>query len=132
MILTCGQIMSRIRSKNTKPEILLRRALRGAGLAGYRLHWGRYHIDVAWPGLRVAVFVDGAFWHGKLGKTPKTNPAFWRKKFRRNAARDEEANAALRRAGWIVIRYWDTDERIPLGYIKRAVNGRKKARMACL
>ncbi len=126
MTLTRSQIMSRIRSKNTKPELLLRRALRNAGLGGYRLHWGPYHIDVAWPGLRVAVFVDGAFWHGKLGKTPKTNPRFWRAKFRRNAARDEEANAVLRRAGWIVVRYWDTDKRIPVGRIRRAVAARRR------
>jgi DNA mismatch endonuclease (patch repair protein) len=118
--------MSRIRSKNTKPEILLRRALRDAGLRGYRLHWGPYHIDVAWPGLKVAVFVDGAFWHGRL-KVPKTNKRFWRKKFNRNAIRDEEANTALRRGGWVVIRYWDTDDKIPVGFIRRVVNTRRKA-----
>jgi DNA mismatch endonuclease (patch repair protein) len=119
--------MSRIRSKNTKPEVLLRRALRDAGLVGYRLHWGPYHIDVAWPGLRVAVFVDGAFWHGKLGKTPKTNPEFWKAKFARNKARDEEATRALRRDGWVVIRYWDTDKKIPIGRIRRAVSTRRRS-----
>ena len=126
MTLTRGQIMSRIRSKNTKPEILLRRALRGAGLAGYRLHWGRYHVDVAFVGLKVAVFVDGAFWHGRLGKTPKTNSDFWDAKFARNKARDAQADRALRRAGWIVIRYWDTDKSIPLSRVRRAVAIRRR------
>ncbi len=126
MALTRSEIMSRIRSKNTKPEVLLRRALREAGLAGYRLHWGPYHIDVAWPGLRVAVFVDGAFWHWKSGKLPKTNRPFWRKKFRRNVERAEEANRSLRRDGWIVVRYWDTDKRVPMGRIRRAVNTRRR------
>ena len=125
MALTRSEIMSRIRSKNTKPEILLRRALRAAGLRGYRLHWGPFHIDVAWPGLKVAVFVDGAFWHGRLGKAPKTNQAFWRAKFKRNAARDAEANEALRRDGWVVVRYYDVDKRIPVGHIRRAVNARR-------
>lgn len=124
--MTRGEIMARIRSKNTKPEIALRTALRGAGLGGYRLHWGPYHIDVAWPGLMVAVFVDGAYWHGHLGKIPKTNSAFWRKKFKRNAARDEEASTALRRVGWVVIRYWDTDKKIPVGRVKRAVEARRR------
>ncbi len=127
MTLTRGQTMARIRSKNTKPEILLRRELRRAGLTGYRLHWGPYHVDVAWPGLKVAVFVDGAYWHWKSGKLPKTNKAFWRKKFRRNVARAAEANEALRRDGWVVIRYWDTDKKTPIGRIRRAVSTRRKA-----
>ncbi len=118
--------MSRIRSKNTKPEILLRKWLREVGLTGYRLHWGPYHIDVAWPGLKVAVFVDGAFWHWKSGKLPKTNRAFWRKKFTRSVERAGEANRTLRRDGWTVIRYWDTDKRIPMGRIRRAVDGRRR------
>ena len=127
MALTRAEIMSRIRSKNTKPEVLLRKALRGAGLTGYRLHWGQYHIDVAWPGLRVAVFVDGAFWHGKPGRRlPKTNREFWRAKFRRNRARDRKANRVLKALGWRVIRYWDTDEKIPMGRIRRAVNTRRR------
>lgn len=126
MPLTRSQIMSRIRSKNTKPELALRRALMAAGLRGYRLHWGRFHADVAWPGLRVAVFVDGAFWHGKLGKVPNTNSDFWAAKFARNSARDAEASETLRRCGWVVIRYWDTDKKIPVGRIRRAVNTRRR------
>ena len=125
MTLTRGQIMSRIRSKNTKPEILLRRALRAAGLTGYRLHWGPYHVDVAFVGLKVAVFVDGAFWHWKSGRLPKTNTEFWRRKFTRSVERAGEANRALRRGGWVVVRYWDTDKRMPLGRIRRAVNARR-------
>ena len=125
MTLTRSQTMARIRSKNTKPELLLRRALREAGLAGYRLHWGKFHVDVAFVGLKVAVFVDGAFWHGRL-RVPKTNQRFWRAKFRRNMARDAEAVAVLRRDGWIVVRYFDTDKSIPIGRIRRAVNARRR------
>jgi DNA mismatch endonuclease (patch repair protein) len=115
--------MSRIRSKDTKPELRLREELGAAGLRGYRLHWGEFKADVAWPGFKVAVFVDGRFWHGALN-TPKTNTEFWQLKFDRNRARDRVANGALKRDGWIVVRYWD-DEKPPIGRIKRAVNGRR-------
>ena len=117
--------MARIRSRDTGPEILLRKALRAAGLRGYRLHWGKYHADVAFVRLKVAIFVDGAFWHCRDGKLPKTNAGFWAAKFERNKARDAEATAALRRAGWVVVRYWDDGE-IPLGRVRRAVEARRR------
>ncbi len=124
--LTRSEIMSRIKSKNTKPEMRLRRALRAAGLTGYRLHWGPYHADVAFVGHKVAVFVDGAFWHWKSGKLPKTNTEFWRRKFTRSVERAGEANRALRRGGWTASRSWDTDEIMPIGRIRRAVNAKRR------
>ncbi len=104
--LTRPEIMSRIRGKNTGPELRLRKALRTAGIGGYRLHWGRFRIDVAWPGRRVAVFVDGCFWHGcpQCYREPRTNREYWLPKIRANRRRDRRASGMLRRAGWKVIR----------------------------
>jgi DNA mismatch endonuclease (patch repair protein) len=102
--------MSRIRASNTGPELILRRALWSSGLRGYRLHVR--HLpgkpDVAWTGRMVAVFVDGAFWHGhpsafKAGKSG----AYWDTKIARNMARDKAANRALEELGWQVVRLWD-------------------------
>nr|WP_172649152.1 very short patch repair endonuclease [Bradyrhizobium elkanii] len=101
--------MSRIRGRDTKPELILRRALWSAGLR-YRLHHkvtGR--PDIAFPGSRVAVFCDGCFWHGcpDHSVSPKTNASFWRSKIGKNRARDERVAAALTAEGWKVIRFWE-------------------------
>jgi DNA mismatch endonuclease (patch repair protein) len=106
--------MSRIRSTNTVPELLLRRALWQRGLRGYRLHPRGLpgKPDIAWRRLKVAVFVDGAFWHGhpsafRSGKSG----AYWDRKIARNMARDAAANAALAELGWQVVRLWDFEIR---------------------
>lgn len=104
--------MSRVKGKNTGPELTLRAALREAGLVGYRLHRtdlpGR--PDIAYGRWKVAVFVDGAFWHGRPDRfNPATATAFWRDKIARNVQRDRTADKALRSDGWIVLRFWDTD-----------------------
>jgi DNA mismatch endonuclease, patch repair protein len=105
-----SRMMSRIRSKDTKPELLLRTALRQLGLTGYRCHYAGVpgRPDVAFVGKRVAVFVDGAFWHGHPDYfTPgKSGPA-WDAKILRNIARDREVNSLLFEAGWRVLRVWD-------------------------
>jgi DNA mismatch endonuclease (patch repair protein) len=110
--LTRGQLMSRVRSAGNKTtEGLLVQLLRGAGLSGWRRHQplpGR--PDFAWPKLKVAVFVDGCFWHGHdCGRniTPKTNARAWREKIRRNKARDRRATRQLRCNGWVVLRIWE-------------------------
>jgi DNA mismatch endonuclease, patch repair protein len=86
--------------------VALGQRLYAAGLRGYRKHWrvlGR--PDFAWPGLKVAVFVDGCFWHGCLCKTiPKTNRRFWVRKIDGNRRRDHFVTMTLRRHGWKVIR----------------------------
>lgn len=99
------------RGKDTKPELLLRQALREVGLPGYRLHWpvpGR--PDIAYPGRKVCVRVQGCYWHRcphcQL-QTPKTNSEFWAQKFGRNIARDERNEAALKELGWTVITAWE-------------------------
>jgi DNA mismatch endonuclease, patch repair protein len=102
--------MSRIRRKDTKPELLLRRALWAAGLRGWRCDWkgpgGR--VDVAFTRSKLAVFVDGSFWHGHPSKwRPGRWEGYWDEKIKRNIARDERQNAALAEAGWSVLRVWD-------------------------
>ena len=104
--------MSRIRGRDTGPELALRKALWSEGLRGYRLHPrsvpGR--PDVAWLGRRVAVFVHGCFWHGCphcKPRRPKTNSSFWNEKLTRNRERDRRKAAQLRRNGWRVVTIWE-------------------------
>lgn len=103
--------MSRIRSQNTKPEMLVRRFLHGQGFR-FRLHArdlpGR--PDLVLPKYRAVVFVEGCFWHGhscQKGRVPGTNPDFWQAKVAANQARDKRNQRALRRDGWRVIRVWE-------------------------
>jgi DNA mismatch endonuclease (patch repair protein) len=102
--------MASIRGSDTKPELLLRRALWRAGTRGWRCHWrapgGR--IDIAFTRWRLAVFVDGSFWHGHPSKwAPGRWSGYWDEKIKRNRARDAAQNEALRAAGWEVVRVWD-------------------------
>src|SRR5690349_2926584 len=102
-----SKIMAAIHSRgNTTTELPLGRLLCAANLKGYRKHW---HVsgkpDFAWPRRRVAVFVDGCFWHGCSCKyLPRTNKRFWRKKIETNKRRDRRVVQSLRRLGWKVIR----------------------------
>lgn len=102
--------MAAVRASDTGPELVLRRALRAAGLRGYRIHrkdlFGR--PDIAWIGSRVAVFVDGAFWHGHPSAfTPGKSGSFWDRKIAANRERDRRVNARLEETGWRVLRFWD-------------------------
>ena len=96
---------------NTKPELLVRARLREAGLTGYRLQWkvpGR--PDVAWPGKRVCIMVNGCFWHRCphcKPRLPKSNVEYWVVKFERNVERDERSQAALEAMGWKVHVVWE-------------------------
>ena len=101
--------MAKIRSRDTKPEIRLRKALWAKGLR-YRLHYdllGR--PDIVFPKYKIAIFCDGCFWHGcpKHSKTPKTNAGFWQEKIIKNMERDREVNHLLMEMGWIVLRFWE-------------------------
>ncbi len=105
-------VMQANRSKNTGPELLVRAALRKAGLTGYRLHWKKApgRPDVCFPGRRVAIFVHGCFWHRCphcSPSRPRTHREFWEEKFARNRARDERDVAQLLAAGWTVIVVWE-------------------------
>ncbi len=105
-------LMSRIRARNTTPELMLRKALRAEGHTGYRLHHHKVpgRPDVAFVGRRVAVFVHGCFWHGCphcRPVRPHSNTGFWNAKLDRNMERDKEKQRALRRLGWRVITIWE-------------------------
>ena len=107
-------VMSRIRSRETSPERALRRELRRVGLRGWRKNVrvlaGASSPDVAFTRWRIAVFVDGCFWHGHPAYfTYGKSGAYWDAKITRNRERDALTTAALRRAGWRVIRAWDFD-----------------------
>lgn len=101
--------MSRVRGRDTQPELALRRALWSAGVRGWRCHPKsvRGRPDLAFIGRRIAVFVDGAFWHGHPDYYWGQSGKFWDDKIDRNRARDREVNRDLERAGWTVIRFWD-------------------------
>ena len=99
---------------DTKPELLVRQHLRKAGLTGYRLQWKKApgRPDIAFPGRKIAIFVNGCFWHRCPHchpSVPKRNTAFWEAKFRRNVERDRAAVAALDQAGWTVITIWECE-----------------------
>lgn len=104
-----SDVMSRIRSKNTKVELVVFKYLRAKKIY-FQKHYRRAigSPDVAVPSRKVAVFIDGDFWHGRdSGKRlPKLND-WWREKILRNMRRDRAARAALRKAGWGVLRVWE-------------------------
>lgn len=105
-------VMSRIRAKNTTPELSVRQALRERGFTGYRLHYAKApgRPDIAFVGRRVAVFVHGCFWHGCphcQPRRPKTHKGFWNAKLDRNRERDAEKTQALEEAGWKVFTLWE-------------------------
>jgi DNA mismatch endonuclease (patch repair protein) len=113
---TRSRIMAAIRSRgNATTELSLGKLLWAADLRGYRKHWrvvGK--PDFAWPGRKVAVFVDGCFWHGCRCKyLPRTNMEFWRNKIETNKRRDRRVSRSLQRAGWKVIRIKECAVRKP-------------------
>lgn len=114
--LTRSEIMGRVKAKNSSAEMNLRSALHARGLR-YRLHRRveGVSVDILFPGPKVAVFVDGCFWHNcpRHGTTPKTNREYWLPKLEENRRRDERQNDTLRQAGWHVIRVWEHDCKPP-------------------
>ncbi|MDN3022596.1 very short patch repair endonuclease [Streptomyces sp. S.PB5] len=105
--------MSRQVSKDTAAELAVRRLLHAAGLR-YRVEYrvpgmARRRIDVAFPGVKVAVLIDGCFWHGcpVHATHPRANAEWWRQKLERNMARDIETTEHLRAEGWEVLRFWE-------------------------
>jgi len=117
--------MAAVRGKHTTPELVLRRALYAGGVRGWRCHWSRVpgKPDIAWPGRRVAVFVDGAFWHGHPSRhRPGRSGEFWDKKIARNVERDRRVDAELTALGWHVLRLWDFEvQREPGQSVARVV-----------
>jgi DNA mismatch endonuclease (patch repair protein) len=110
-----SEVMSRIRSRgNKETELILMKLFRKHGFSGWRRHqpvFGR--PDFIFRKFKVAVFVDGCFWHGcpKHSNMPANNRAFWERKLTGNQLRDRLVNRTLRRNGWRVIRIWEHDLR---------------------
>lgn len=117
-----SRIMSKVRSKDTKPEMMLRRILWSRGLR-YRLHVKNLpgKPDLVFKGPRVAIFVDSDWWHGRILREKGEDELrkhlrgarqdWWVQKLSRNVERDQEVTDALRRAGWVVLRIWTSDIR---------------------
>jgi DNA mismatch endonuclease (patch repair protein) len=107
--------MSRIRNRDTKPEMVVRRGLHALGLR-YRLHVRmlKCRPDLVLPRFKTAVFVNGCFWHAHgcaYSKFPMTRQAFWRRKLLANAARDQIATETLCNDGWRVVVIWECSMR---------------------
>jgi DNA mismatch endonuclease (patch repair protein) len=103
--------MSRIRGKDTKPELLLRRGLHAAGLR-FRLHAAGLpgKPDMVFPKYHAVVLIHGCFWHGHecpLFRLPATRPEFWAKKISGNRERDQRTAKALQLAGWRQLSVWE-------------------------
>ncbi|UBM60637.1 very short patch repair endonuclease [Marinilongibacter aquaticus] len=125
---TRSRMMSKIRSKNTKPEILFRRVLHAQGLR-FRVHVKDLpgKPDIANKAKKYVVFIDGDFWHGhdwnEKKKQIKSNRAFWIAKIDRNIARDRQVNADLENRGFKVFRFWASDIKRNLGRcVKEVLN----------
>ena len=121
--------MAKIKSTNTKLEVLFRKALIDAGWRHQRnvaKLMGK--PDMAFPKLKVAVFIDSCFWHGCRyhSHIPKSNKQYWIKKLARNKARDKEVNKHYKKQGWIVIRIWEHSIKKNLGNVVEGVGNRLK------
>jgi len=120
------------RKTGTRPEVAVRQLLHGSGLR-YRKN-ARVVLpelsttpDIVFARPRVAVFIDGCFWHGceEHHRTPRSNAAYWEAKIARNRARDQNVNEALTKAGWEVLRVW---EHVPPRDAAETIRQRVRAR----
>lgn len=115
MAISRSENMRRIRSRDTTPELTVRRALRQIGYTGYRLHRrdlpGR--PDVAFVGRKKAIFVHGCFWHGHScpegSRQPRSNTGYWLPKIEHNRERDGRTVRDLEAAGWVVLVLWECE-----------------------
>jgi len=122
--------MSRLARAGTAPEIALRRALHAAGQR-YRVQIkvpgnARRTIDIAFTRAKVAVFVDGCFWHGcpQHGPTPKANREWWEWKIAKNVERDADTTRLLEKQGWTVVRVWEHEPvDVATGRVREALSG---------
>lgn len=108
---TRSRMMSGIRGKNTRPELLIRKGLHARGFR-FRLHDKRLpgKPDLVLPKYSAVIFVHGCFWHGHdchLFKWPQSRRDFWRTKITRNKAKDAESYASLKKEGWYILTIWE-------------------------
>ena len=119
-----SKVMKANKGKDTKPEQTVRKLLREMGYPGYRLNWKKVpgRPDIAYPGRKIAIFVNGCFWHRcpycNL-PLPKSHTEFWKDKFERNVERDGKKTRALEALGWTVITIWECELRDPETIEKR-------------
>jgi DNA mismatch endonuclease, patch repair protein len=117
-------LMARIRGKNSKPEILIRRIVHALG---YRFRLHRRDLpgtpDLVFPRLNKIIFVHGCFWHQHDGcqfaYKPKSNSTFWKRKFSENIARDDRAICELKELGWNVLVVWECRTREPASLLRK-------------
>ena len=126
-----SEVMSRIRGRGNKgTEVALARLFRVQGITGWRRHMALVgRPDFAFRRQRIAIFVDGCFWHGcpKHSNMPVNNRAFWKLKLSGNQARDRVVTRTLRKKGWRVIRIWEHELQKPqraLAKVGRALGAR--------
>ncbi|MEU2679125.1 very short patch repair endonuclease [Streptomyces sp. NPDC007107] len=127
--------MQAIRSRDTKPELLIRRLLHAQGLryrvAAKPLPGLRRTADIVFRPAKLAVFIDGCYWHGcpEHYVAPKTNPDYWSGKVMRNVARDRDTDQRLSDAGWTVLRFWEHESPNDCAFaIAAAVSGLRNTR----
>lgn len=103
------------KSHDTKPEVILRKALWHKGIR-YRKNWRKLTgcPDIVLIRQKIAIFVDGDFWHARdfqsePGRQINTNKSYWQKKLSRNVERDKEVTDTLTEEGWLVLRFWESD-----------------------
>ncbi len=109
--------MSRVKARDTTPEMVVRRFLHTKGLR-YRLHVKSLPgtPDLVFTSRRLALFVHGCFWHRHsccANNIPKSRPDYWREKFNRNLERDKAAVSALKELGWSVLIFWECETKFP-------------------
>lgn len=121
-----SQVMAAIRSRGNKDtELKLASILRARGITGWRRHQAiPGHPDFIFRRERLAVFVDGCFWHGCHWhcRMPRGNRHYWQQKIKRNAVRDKASNKLLRNAGWRVLRIWEHPLRLPQAVADRIIS----------
>lgn len=123
--------MAAVKRSNTKPELQLRSALHRAGYRfrkdfPIKIDGKVVRPDIAFTSRRIAIFVDGCFWHccPRHGQVPATNTDFWEAKLRGNAARDREQDRLLKESRWTVVRIWEHEPlEVATGMVTRALLG---------
>ena len=116
-------IMSQIRGTKTKPELIVKRNIDGRKLR-YQPKGIPERPDFANKTKKVAVFIDGCFWHKcpRCYKPPKSNKKYWKAKIERNTKRDRHVNRKMKKDGWTVIRFWEHQVKENKSYVLKKIN----------
>jgi len=106
-----SSIMSKIKGSNTSIEIFVQEKLKSLGIFNFEINYGKWHIDIAFVDCKIALFIDGCFWHRcpMHYALPKSNIDFWKNKMDGNLIREKNIEKDLIDNGWIVKRIWEHD-----------------------